>query len=202
MTAEYSVGSYTSHLTALDHLLGDGEHHLARLAATVGDHAEVDPLSRVGPMGRPHPIGGGVGSAPPWAVSSHTPGWAGHDEPLVDQLLALPAHGDVPAVPALRRPLAVAGRERVGEPGLQLAHQVVGVEPAAVVLQRGQDVRAEVLRRRPAPRHLAGARSPGVPGTRAACRTRGAGAFFGGSTGGAGGRPCTQVLRGRSQSSQ
>ena len=25
MTAEYSVGSYTSHLTALDHLLGDGQ---------------------------------------------------------------------------------------------------------------------------------------------------------------------------------
>jgi alkylation response protein AidB-like acyl-CoA dehydrogenase len=44
MTAEYSVGSYTSHLTALDHLLGDGQHHLSRLAATVGDHAEVDPL--------------------------------------------------------------------------------------------------------------------------------------------------------------
>jgi alkylation response protein AidB-like acyl-CoA dehydrogenase len=44
MTAEYSVGSYTSHLTALDHLLGDGQHHLGRLSATVGDHAEVDPL--------------------------------------------------------------------------------------------------------------------------------------------------------------
>ena len=44
MTAEYSVGSYTSHLTALDHLLGDGQHHLALLSAGVGDHAEVDPL--------------------------------------------------------------------------------------------------------------------------------------------------------------
>ncbi len=44
MTAEYSVGSYTSHLTALDHLLGDGQHHLGRLAAAVGDHEEVDPL--------------------------------------------------------------------------------------------------------------------------------------------------------------
>jgi alkylation response protein AidB-like acyl-CoA dehydrogenase len=44
MTAEYSVGHYTSHLTALDHLLGDGHHHLGRLAAEVGDHAEVDPL--------------------------------------------------------------------------------------------------------------------------------------------------------------
>lgn len=45
MTAEYSVGHYTSHLTALDHLLGDGRHHLGRLAATVGDHDQVDPLA-------------------------------------------------------------------------------------------------------------------------------------------------------------
>lgn len=44
MTAEYSIGSYTSHLTALDHLLGDGDHHLRLLAAGVGDHDEVDPL--------------------------------------------------------------------------------------------------------------------------------------------------------------
>jgi alkylation response protein AidB-like acyl-CoA dehydrogenase len=44
MTAEYSVGSYTSHLTALDHLLGDGSFHLAKLTAVVGDHEEVDPL--------------------------------------------------------------------------------------------------------------------------------------------------------------
>ena len=44
MTAEYSVGHYTSHLTALDHLLGDGRHHLGRLAATVGDHTEVEAL--------------------------------------------------------------------------------------------------------------------------------------------------------------
>ena len=44
MTAEYSVGSYTSHLTALDHLLGDGQFHLSALAAVVGDHTEVDPL--------------------------------------------------------------------------------------------------------------------------------------------------------------
>ena len=44
MTAEYSIGSYTSRLTALDHLLGDGDHHLRLLAATVGDHEEVDPL--------------------------------------------------------------------------------------------------------------------------------------------------------------
>jgi alkylation response protein AidB-like acyl-CoA dehydrogenase len=44
MTAEYSVGSYTSHLTALDHLLGDGQFHLSALSSVVGDHAEVDPL--------------------------------------------------------------------------------------------------------------------------------------------------------------
>lgn len=44
MTAEYSVGSYTSRLTALDHLLGDGDHHLGLLAAGVGGYDEVDPL--------------------------------------------------------------------------------------------------------------------------------------------------------------
>jgi alkylation response protein AidB-like acyl-CoA dehydrogenase len=44
MTAEYSVGSYTSHLTALEQLLGSGDLHLAALAAAVGDHEEVDPL--------------------------------------------------------------------------------------------------------------------------------------------------------------
>ena len=44
MTAEYSVGSYTSHLTALDHLFGDGQHHLTALAAGIGDHDEFDPL--------------------------------------------------------------------------------------------------------------------------------------------------------------
>lgn len=44
MTAEYSIGSYTSRLTALDHLLGDGNHHLGLLAATVGGYDEVDPL--------------------------------------------------------------------------------------------------------------------------------------------------------------
>jgi alkylation response protein AidB-like acyl-CoA dehydrogenase len=44
MTAEYPVGHYTSHLTALEHWLGDGRHHLARLSATVGDHADVDPI--------------------------------------------------------------------------------------------------------------------------------------------------------------
>ena len=44
MTAEYSIGSYTSHLTALDHLLGDGNHHLGLLAGGVGGYEEVDPL--------------------------------------------------------------------------------------------------------------------------------------------------------------
>ncbi len=44
MTAEYSIGSYTSRLTALDHLLGDGDHHLRLLAAGVGGYDEVDPL--------------------------------------------------------------------------------------------------------------------------------------------------------------
>jgi alkylation response protein AidB-like acyl-CoA dehydrogenase len=44
MTAEYSVGSYTSHLTALDHLLGDGGYHLAGLASGIGGYGEVDPL--------------------------------------------------------------------------------------------------------------------------------------------------------------
>jgi alkylation response protein AidB-like acyl-CoA dehydrogenase len=44
MTAEYSVGSYTSRLTALDHLLGDGNHHLGQLAADVAGYDEVDAL--------------------------------------------------------------------------------------------------------------------------------------------------------------
>jgi alkylation response protein AidB-like acyl-CoA dehydrogenase len=45
MTAEYAVGHYTSRLTAIDHLLGDGRHQLARLSARVGDYDVVDPLS-------------------------------------------------------------------------------------------------------------------------------------------------------------
>ncbi len=45
MTAEYSVGHYTSHLTALEHLLGDGRLHLTTLAAGVGEYGEVDPLA-------------------------------------------------------------------------------------------------------------------------------------------------------------
>jgi alkylation response protein AidB-like acyl-CoA dehydrogenase len=44
MTAEYSVGHYTSRLTAIDHLLGDGDWALARLAASVNSYETVDPL--------------------------------------------------------------------------------------------------------------------------------------------------------------
>ena len=44
MTAEYSVGHYMSRLTAIEHTLGDGSHHLARLAATLDDHDVVDAL--------------------------------------------------------------------------------------------------------------------------------------------------------------
>jgi alkylation response protein AidB-like acyl-CoA dehydrogenase len=47
MTAEYSVGSYTAHLVALDHLLGDAQFHLERLAAGVGSYSEADPLPSV-----------------------------------------------------------------------------------------------------------------------------------------------------------
>jgi alkylation response protein AidB-like acyl-CoA dehydrogenase len=44
MTAEYSVGHYTSRLTAIDHLLGDGDWALGRLAASVSSYETVDPL--------------------------------------------------------------------------------------------------------------------------------------------------------------
>jgi len=44
MTAEYKVGHYTSRLTAIDHLLGDGEWALARLAEDVGEYETVDPM--------------------------------------------------------------------------------------------------------------------------------------------------------------
>ena len=44
MTAEYSVGHYMSRLTAIDHALGDGRHHLNRLVSTLEDHTVVDPL--------------------------------------------------------------------------------------------------------------------------------------------------------------
>lgn len=44
MTAEYSVGHYMSRLTAIDHALGDGRHHLNKLVSTLDDHTVVDPL--------------------------------------------------------------------------------------------------------------------------------------------------------------
>jgi len=44
MTAEYAVGSLVAQLTALDHLLGDGGHHLGGLAARIDDHGMLDPL--------------------------------------------------------------------------------------------------------------------------------------------------------------
>ena len=44
VTAEYSVGHYSSRLVAIDHLLGDGDWALDRLAKTVNDHETVDPL--------------------------------------------------------------------------------------------------------------------------------------------------------------
>jgi alkylation response protein AidB-like acyl-CoA dehydrogenase len=44
MTAEYSVGHYTSRLTAIDHALGDGRHHLTALSKTLDDHTVVEPL--------------------------------------------------------------------------------------------------------------------------------------------------------------
>jgi alkylation response protein AidB-like acyl-CoA dehydrogenase len=44
MTMEYSVGMYTAHLTALDHLLGDGTHHLRGLADAVTTYRALDPL--------------------------------------------------------------------------------------------------------------------------------------------------------------
>jgi alkylation response protein AidB-like acyl-CoA dehydrogenase len=45
MTMEYSVGMYTAHLTALDHLLGDGTHHLRALADAVTTYEALDPLA-------------------------------------------------------------------------------------------------------------------------------------------------------------
>jgi len=44
VTAEYSVGHYTSRLTAIDHLLGDGDWAAARLAEKVASYETVDPL--------------------------------------------------------------------------------------------------------------------------------------------------------------
>jgi alkylation response protein AidB-like acyl-CoA dehydrogenase len=44
VTAEYSVGHYTSRLVAIDHLLGDGDWALGRLADEVDSYPTVDPL--------------------------------------------------------------------------------------------------------------------------------------------------------------
>ena len=44
MTAEYKLGSYTSRLTAIDHILGDGDWALARLAGGIDAYQTVDPL--------------------------------------------------------------------------------------------------------------------------------------------------------------
>ena len=44
MTAEYAVGNFVAHLTALDHLLGDGGYQLRRLSETVTEHDALDPL--------------------------------------------------------------------------------------------------------------------------------------------------------------
>lgn len=41
MTAEYKLGHYTSRLTALDHVLGDGDTALGRLAAAVSSYTTV-----------------------------------------------------------------------------------------------------------------------------------------------------------------
>ncbi|RBY97710.1 acyl-CoA dehydrogenase [Blastococcus sp. TF02-8] len=54
VTAEYKVGHYTSRLTAIDHLLGDGDWAADRLAADVAAHETVDPL------GAPYAPGAGV----------------------------------------------------------------------------------------------------------------------------------------------
>ncbi|MDO9455535.1 acyl-CoA dehydrogenase family protein [Nocardioides sp.] len=44
MTAEYNVGTYTSHLTVLDHLLGDAGHHIRALDDKLTSYAAIDPL--------------------------------------------------------------------------------------------------------------------------------------------------------------
>lgn len=44
MTAEYSVGNFTAHLTALDHLLGDAGHHVRTLDAKLTSYDAIDPL--------------------------------------------------------------------------------------------------------------------------------------------------------------
>lgn len=45
LTAEYSIGHYTSRLTALEHLLGDAGFQLNALTHTLADHDLLDPLA-------------------------------------------------------------------------------------------------------------------------------------------------------------
>lgn len=44
MTAEYNVGMFVAHLTALDHLFGDGNHQVRVLSAKLADYDALDPL--------------------------------------------------------------------------------------------------------------------------------------------------------------
>lgn len=44
MTAEYSVGHYTSRLTAIGHLVGDRAFHRSRLVGHLADHDSFDPM--------------------------------------------------------------------------------------------------------------------------------------------------------------
>ncbi|MBZ5734491.1 acyl-CoA dehydrogenase family protein [Nocardioides sp. TRM66260-LWL] len=44
VTAEYSIGSYTAHLQALEQLLGDATFHLRTLAGTVAEHGTLEPV--------------------------------------------------------------------------------------------------------------------------------------------------------------
>ena len=44
MTAEYAVGHYTSRLTVIDHLLGDGREQTSHLAEHLTDYDVVEPL--------------------------------------------------------------------------------------------------------------------------------------------------------------
>jgi alkylation response protein AidB-like acyl-CoA dehydrogenase len=44
MTAEYKLGHYTSRLTAIDHVLGNGDWALERLSGRVTEYETVDPV--------------------------------------------------------------------------------------------------------------------------------------------------------------
>lgn len=45
MTAEYAVGHHAARLTAINHWLGDAREMTGAMAASVGDHGVLDPLS-------------------------------------------------------------------------------------------------------------------------------------------------------------